>query len=87
MFGRAFAGVEESALLAAIEQAACEEAAAGARKSAAIAELVHSTVTFDGVRDEWVYDSWAATACELGAVLKVGYRPGVGADAYRRRPA
>ncbi|MGE2717435.1 DUF222 domain-containing protein [Mycolicibacterium litorale] len=74
MFDRAFAGLDPSALVAAIEQAACEEARAGARKLAAIAELAHSTVTYDDERDQWVFDSWAAAACEVGAALRIGQR-------------
>ncbi|WP_036375488.1 HNH endonuclease signature motif containing protein [Mycolicibacterium austroafricanum] len=74
MFDRMFAGLDEPALLAAIERAACEESRAGARKSAAIAALVHESVTFDDVRDQWVWDSWIETACELGAVLNTSYR-------------
>ncbi|MGP4054758.1 DUF222 domain-containing protein [Mycobacterium sp. 4D054] len=74
MFDRLFAGVEEPALLAAIEQCAREEAQAGARKAAAIAELVYSTVDRDDEHDDWVYDCWAQTASELGAVLNLGHR-------------
>ena len=74
MFDSGLAGLDEPALLAAIERAACEESRAGARKSAAIAALVHESVTFDDVRDQWVWDSWIETACELGAVLNTSYR-------------
>ncbi|BBZ63940.1 HNH endonuclease signature motif containing protein [Mycolicibacterium monacense] len=74
MFDQVFAGLEESALLAAIEQSAREEAQAGARKLAAIAELVHLTVTCDEECDGWVYDSWAAAASEVGAVLNIGHK-------------
>lgn len=72
MFDAMFSGRDESALIAEIERAAQEEARAGARKLAAIAELAQSTVTYDEERDDWVYDSWAAAACELGAVLNIG---------------
>ncbi|QZT56361.1 HNH endonuclease signature motif containing protein [Mycolicibacterium austroafricanum] len=74
MFDSGLAGLDEPTLLAAIERAACEESRAGARKSAAIAALVHESVTFDDVRDQWVWDSWIETACELGAVLNTSYR-------------
>ncbi|MFS0900249.1 HNH endonuclease signature motif containing protein [Mycolicibacterium litorale] len=74
MFDTVFAGRDEASLIAAIEQAACEEAQAGARKLAAIAELAHASVTYDQEHDQWVYDSWAATASEVGAVLNVGQR-------------
>ncbi|ABM16312.1 MULTISPECIES: HNH endonuclease signature motif containing protein [Mycolicibacterium] len=74
MFGSVFAGLEESALIAVIEQCAREEAQAGAHKSAAIAQLVSSTVSWDDEHDDWVYDCWAQTASELGAVLSLGQR-------------
>jgi hypothetical protein len=74
MFDSGLAGLDEPTLLAAIERAACEESRAGARKSAAIAALVHESVTFDDVRDQWVWDSWIETACELGAVLNTSHR-------------
>ncbi|MCV7151555.1 HNH endonuclease signature motif containing protein [Mycolicibacterium pyrenivorans] len=74
MFDTAFAGLDESELIAAIAQAAREEAAAGARKSAAIAQLVHLTVTYDDEGGRWVYDSWAEAASELGAVLNIGQK-------------
>jgi hypothetical protein len=56
-------------LLDAIEEAAREEAAAGARKLAAIAEMVHVGVEEDDQRGGWVFDAWSNTACEVGAVL------------------
>lgn len=74
MFDTMYAGRAESALVAEIERATREEAQAGARKLAAIAELTKSTVTYDDERDEWVYDSWAAAACELGAALNIGLK-------------
>ena len=54
------------ALLAAIEQSMREEAAAGARRLAAIAELVHVSVEEDVDRGEWVFDSWNNTAAGSG---------------------
>lgn len=74
MFGTVFAELDESAVIAAIGQAAREEAEAGARKMAAIAQLAHMSVTYDEARDRWAYDSWAATATEVGAVLSVGHK-------------
>jgi hypothetical protein len=74
MFDTLFAGLDEAALLAAIEQAAREEAAAGARKLAAIAEMVHVGVEEDDQRGGWVFDAWSNTACEVGAVLSMGRR-------------
>ncbi len=35
---------------------------------------MHESVTFDDVRDQWVWDSWIETACELGAVLNTSHR-------------
>lgn len=74
MFDKVYAGLDEAALIAAIGQAARDEAQAGARKLAAIAELVALTVTYDAERDNWVYDSWCETASRLGAVLSTGQR-------------
>ncbi|HEY9264536.1 MAG TPA: DUF222 domain-containing protein [Mycobacterium sp.] len=74
MFDSRLTGLDKPALIAAIEQAACEEVRAGARKTAAIAALVHDQVTYDDVRDEWVWDSWIETACELGAVSNTSHR-------------
>ncbi|WP_422742402.1 DUF222 domain-containing protein [Mycobacterium sp. WMMD1722] len=74
MFDTVFAGQDEATLIAAIGQAAREEARAGARKLAAIAQLTQSTVMVDDECDDWVYDSWAATASEVGAALRVGQR-------------
>jgi uncharacterized protein DUF222 len=71
MFDALFAGLGESALLAVIEQAGREEAAAGARRLAAIAELVHSTVEDDPAHGGWVFDDWNNAACEVGAVLSL----------------
>ena len=69
-----FAGLDESALIASVEQSAREEAQAGARKLAAIAQLAHLSVTDDQEHDHWVYDSWAAAASEIGAALNIGHK-------------
>ncbi|WP_157576200.1 DUF222 domain-containing protein, partial [Mycobacterium sp. GA-2829] len=74
MFDTVFAGLDEAALLAEVEQAAREEIQAGARKLAAIAELTRTSVTFDEKCDDWVYDSWAATASEVGAKLTISQK-------------
>ncbi|KUI37328.1 HNH endonuclease signature motif containing protein [Mycobacterium sp. GA-2829] len=74
MFDTVFAGLDEAALLAEVEQAAREETQAGARKLAAIAQLTHTSVTFDETCDDWVYDSWAATASEVGAKLTISQK-------------
>ncbi|MFB1295556.1 DUF222 domain-containing protein [Mycobacterium sp. pW049] len=69
MFDDLYEGRDESALLAAIEQAAREEAQAGARKLAAIAELVDLTVEEDDERGLWAFDPWRNAACHVGAAL------------------
>lgn len=74
MFDRMCAGLDEAALIAAIGQASRDEARAGARKLAAIAELVEMTVTHDAEHDDWAYDSWCDTASQVGAVLSMGQR-------------
>lgn len=71
MFDTMLAGVGESALLAAIEQAAREEAQAGARKLAAIAELVDLTVEEDDERGLWAFDPWRNAASHVGAALSI----------------
>jgi hypothetical protein len=74
MFDTVFAGLDESALITAVRQSARQEAQAGARKLAAIAQLAHLSVTYDEEHDHWVYDSWAATASEVGAALTIGHK-------------
>ena len=71
MFDRIYSGLGESALIAAIEQAAREEAQAGARKLAAIAELVDLTVEEDDERGMWAFDPWKNAACHVGAALSI----------------
>ncbi|VEG51957.1 protein of uncharacterised function DUF222 [Mycolicibacterium aurum] len=74
MFDTAYAGLDEAGLLAAIEQASQEEAAAGARKLAAIAELVYSTVDEDDERGDWAYDPWKNASALVGAALTVSQK-------------
>ncbi|BBX71929.1 HNH endonuclease signature motif containing protein [Mycolicibacterium psychrotolerans] len=74
MFERMFAQIADEALLGAIEQAAVEEAQAGARRLAAIAELTHRTVDDDDERSRWSFDLWAATSVDIGAALSIGQR-------------
>ncbi len=74
MFDRLHAGFDEPALIAAIEQAAREEAQAGARKLAAIAELVDLTVEEDDERGLWAFDPWRNAACHVGAALSISHR-------------
>lgn len=70
-FDTLHAGRDESALIAAIEQAAREEAQAGARKLAAIAELVNLTVDEDDERGMWAFDPWKNATCHVGAALSI----------------
>ncbi|NVN50400.1 HNH endonuclease signature motif containing protein [Mycolicibacterium hippocampi] len=74
MFDSMFAGVAEDALVGVIEAAAREEAAAGARKLAAIAELVDRCVDEDDERGRWAVDPWDHTAARVAAALTVGHR-------------
>ena len=57
-----------------IEAAAREEAAAGARRLAAIAELVDRCVDEDDERGGWAFDPWDHTAARVAAALTVGHR-------------
>ncbi len=74
MFDKEFARLAPGQLVDAIEQAERDEARAAARKAAAIAALVHATVTYDEVRDYYVYDSWAGCAGVVGAALSMSTR-------------
>lgn len=74
MFDREFAARAPGELVDEIERAARDEARAAARKAAAIAALVHATVTYDEVRDYYVYDSWADCAGVVGAALSMSTR-------------
>ncbi len=74
MFESMFAGVAEDALVGVIEAAAREEAAAGARRLAAIAELVDRCVDEDDERGGWAFDPWDHTAARVAAALTVGHR-------------
>lgn len=74
MFDTMHRGLGEADLLAAIEQAAREEAQAGARRLAAIAELVDLTVDEDDERGMWAFDPWKNAACHIGAALSISER-------------
>ena len=74
MFDSEFAAVGDGELIAAIEDGARAEAAAGARRLAAIAELVHRRVDDDDDRALWAFDPWDSTAAEVAAALHVGHR-------------
>ena len=75
MFDSEFAAAADAELIAAIEDGARAEAAAGARRLAAIAELVHRRVhDDDDERAMWAFDPWDSTAAEVAAALHVGHR-------------
>ena len=64
-----FAGADDEAVVAAIEESARVEAAAGARRLAAIAELVARRVEPDGdERWYWACDSWDSAAAEVACL-------------------
>nr|WP_090278142.1 HNH endonuclease signature motif containing protein [Mycolicibacterium komanii]CRL73511.1 HNH endonuclease [Mycolicibacterium komanii] len=89
MFGAQFADVEDAALVAAIAEGARAEAAAAARRLAAIAELVRRKVCDDDDRNRNAFDPWDAVAAEVGAAMTVGHRRASGqmriAQALRER--
>ena len=73
MFDRPWAGADDAALVAAIEASAREEAAAAARRLAAIAELV--TRHADGPTDfaHWSCDNWDAIAAQVAAAHNISH--------------
>ncbi|MCV7369972.1 DUF222 domain-containing protein [Mycolicibacterium duvalii] len=73
-----FADASDEAIVGWIERSAREEARICARRSAAIAELVHRHVDEDDERGGWVFDPWAATAAQVGAALNIGQRKASG---------
>ena len=79
MFDTAFPGIAElaeaddSLVVAAITGWAQIEAAASARRLAAIAELVARRVDGGSVRAHWACDDWDATAAEVAAALNVSH--------------
>lgn len=72
MFDDAMADATDFAVIAAIEQWAAAEAAAAARRLAAIAELVHRRCG-DDERAHWSCDEWDAAAAEVSAALGVSH--------------
>ncbi len=74
MFDSEFAAAGDGELIAAIEDGARAEAAAGARRLAAIAELVRRRVDDDDDRAMWAFDPWDGVAAEVAAALHVGHR-------------
>src|SRR5206468_12814382 len=50
------------------------EAAAGARRLAAVAELARRRVADDDERANWAFDGWASAAAEVASAMTVGCR-------------
>jgi hypothetical protein len=73
MFGAEFSTADDATVVAAIEEGARAEAAAGARRLAAIAELARRRVA-DDERANWAFDGWASAAAEVAAAMTVGQR-------------
>ena len=65
---------DDAVLVAAIEDGARAEAAAGARQLAAIAELLRRRVDDDDERSMWAFDPWDSVAAEVASALNVGHR-------------
>ena len=74
MFDCEFAGADDAAVAAAIEDGARLEAAAGARRLAAIAELARRRVLDDDERATWACDMWDSAAAEVGAAMNISHR-------------
>ena len=88
MFESEFAGVHDAAVVAAIADLTRAEAAAAARRLAAIAELRHRRVIDDDdPRTFWACDWWDCAAAEVAAAMNISSRRASGqmriADALR----
>jgi hypothetical protein len=69
----ALSDADDAAVVAAIEQWAREEAAAGARRLRAIAELVSRRCDKPGERAHWSCDFWDFATAEVAAALGVSH--------------
>ena len=74
MFDSEFSTADDATVVAAIEEGARVEAAAGARRLAAIAELARRRVVDDDERANCAFDGWASAAAEVAAAMTVGHR-------------
>ena len=74
MFDSEFAAADDAEVVAAIEEGTREEAAAGARRLAAIAELARRRVDDEDERATWAFDGWDSAAAEVAAAMTVGHR-------------
>ncbi|HEX2286832.1 MAG TPA: DUF222 domain-containing protein [Mycobacterium sp.] len=74
MFESEFAEADDATVVAAIEECTREEAAAGARRLAATAELARRRVADEDERALWAFDGWDSAAAEVAAAMSVGHR-------------
>jgi hypothetical protein len=74
MFASEFSTADDATVVAAIEEGVRAEAAAGARRLAAVAELARRRVVDDDERANWAFDGWASAAAEVAAAMTVGHR-------------
>ncbi len=74
MFDSEFVAASDEELVAAIEDGVRQEAIAGARRLAAIAELTRRRVDDDDERVWWAFDPWDSTAAEVAAAMAIGSR-------------
>jgi Domain of unknown function (DUF222) len=74
VFDSEFSTADDATVVAAIEEGARAEAAAGARRMAAIAELARRRVVDDDERANWAFDGWASASAEVAAAMTVGHR-------------
>jgi Domain of unknown function (DUF222) len=76
MFDELVSGASDAALVDVITDAACAEAAAAARRLAAIAELTVRRCSSELAREReyWACDGWDGCAAELGAALMISHR-------------
>jgi hypothetical protein len=74
MFDSEFSKADDATVVAAIEEGTRAEAAAGARRLAAIAELARRRVDDDDEQAKWAFDGWASAAAEVAAAMTVGHR-------------
>ena len=84
-------GAGDAAVVAAIEECARVEAAAGARRLHAIAELTRRRCETDDERAHWACDSWDFVAAEVAAALGVSHAKAssqmqLGLTLWRRLP-
>ncbi|HKV17419.1 MAG TPA: DUF222 domain-containing protein, partial [Mycobacterium sp.] len=74
MFDSEFAAASDVELVAVIEDGVRQEAVAGARRMAAIAELTCRRLEVNAARSGWASDPWASAAGEVAAAMGIGMR-------------